>query len=446
MQLTSKSHYNPCFWTAHWNAEFLDAVLAGNANYGVAREQTVYALNVKSNKIRESAVSDVHFDKGVGFADITPDAALDFCKRTQPNKYEECSTYFKANPQSLVLDVEAILTGLEQTAAYTTLKRVIVTGRIHNRYEKALLAGFIAVHHARSHAVLNSMMQLHRTAGIHWFESMLMLRNYLSNQDALFQHVSSYVMGYFTFYKVVDDTFPLNDSPILIKAKSIMVALSPRLLLEIDRSNTHVQHECCVKNFIPQEKLDEFRRRTIANTFREIIFGCPDLLEEWRRSPEFVGRHGLMANVKSYNKLVTKYEGREIWRINAHSEQDDNSTPFVTEKCWVLLYPGSPQELNVHNTVRIDYAGKNGRGTLVPIFTAPDLADKLLASLGDPAKGMAIFQPATLRDLQKLLEALCVAGVTDVHFNAMPPGSPSPAHVPIRDVIASLAWTNLQIE
>jgi hypothetical protein len=171
MQLTKNSHYNPCFWTAHWNTDFLEATLKGNGNHRVAREQMVYALNVKSNTIRKTSVVDVHYDKGVGIAEISPEAALDFCKRTQPDKYDEYREYYKQHPETVVLDVEAILTGLEETEAYATLKRVLVKGRIDGQLEKALLAGFIAVHRARSHAVLNSMMQLHKEAGLHWFES-----------------------------------------------------------------------------------------------------------------------------------------------------------------------------------------------------------------------------------------------------------------------------------
>jgi hypothetical protein len=443
LQLTYNSHYNPCFWTAHWNTQFLEAALKGRANYGVAREQTVYALNVKSDKIRKTSVADVHYDKGVGVAEITPEAALAFCKRTQPDKYDEYCEYFKQNPETMVLDVEAILTGLEETEAYATLKKVLVKGRIYDRYEKALLGGFIAVHHARSHAVLNSMMQLDKEAGIHWFESVLMLKQYLGNHDVLFQHVMTYASGYFTLFKLAEDTFPLNDSPILIKPKSIMVALSPRLLLEIDRTRNNIPHDCCISNFIRPEKLEEFRRRTIGNTFREIIFGDPALLEEWRSTPDFAKRHALMANVKSYNAVVTKYAGREIWRINAHSDHDDESAPIVIGPCWVLLHPGVPHETIPENVVRIDFGTDGCRGSLIPLFTDPEFAGRFIASFGERAKGMTIFQPVTLCDLECLLMALKQAGTTHVHFNAMPPGSPSPEPVPIGEVIASLAVVSL---
>jgi hypothetical protein len=445
MQLTFNSHYNPCFWTAHWNTEFLEAALKGKANYGVAREQTVYALNVKSNKIRETSVADVHYDKGVGVAEITPDAALDFCKRTQPEKYEDYREYVKTHPETLYLDVEAILTGLEESEAYTTLQKVLVKGRIDGQMEKGFMAGFIAVHHARSHAVLNSMMQLHKEAGLHWFESVLMLKQYLGNHDVLFQHVMTYAMGYFRLYKLAKDTFPLNDSPILIKPRSIMVALSPRLLLEIDRTRNNIPHDCSVSNYLPADTLEEFRRRTIANTFREIIFGSPTLLENWRKTNEFADRHALMSNVKSYNAVVAKHAGREIWKINAYSDREEDGTvPIGIGPGMVLLQPGAHQEAIAENVVRVDfYVEAAGPGILVPLFTEAEFAEKFLAALGERAKGMTVFQLGTLHDLENLLVDLQKAGTTHVHFNAMPPGSASAEPVPIDEVIARVRLANM---
>jgi hypothetical protein len=436
MQLTYNSHYNPCFWTAHWNRDFLEGALKGRANYGAAREQTVFALNVKSNKIRETSVADVHYDKGVGVAEITPEAALDFCKRFQPHKYEEIRDYFSQHSETLVLDVEAILTAIEETEAYLTLKKVLIKGRIDNPYEKTLLATFIAVHHARSHAVLNSMMQLHKEAGMHWFESVWMLKQYLGNPDALFEHVSTYAGGFFTLYKLDEDTFPLNDSPILIKRESIMVALSPKLLLEIDRTRKS-SNNCCVSNFIRPEKLQEFRRRTIANTFREIIFGSRTLLEDWQQTEDFAKRHSLMTNTKSYNAVITKYAGREIWKINAFSDNDEE-TPIVIGPCWVLLYPEAPQVIDPRNVVRIDFSTGESRGNLVPIFTDPEFAEKFVTAFGDKARGMNAVRPATLSEFHELLVGMQRAGTTHVQFNAMPIGSPTPELVAISEVILSL--------
>jgi hypothetical protein len=319
MTPTKKNHYNPCFWTAHWNPQYLDAALKGDANRGEARRQRVFALNVKSGKIIHSAVENVHYDKGLGIAEITPETAKDFCKRNFPDEHQQFCEDIKAYPGTYYLDFESILGGLEQTEAYTTLIKVIRKRRVDNPLEKAFLAGFILVHQIRSHAILNSMLQFHeQQLRLPKFEYFLWLKHFLSNTEQCYEHVMLFAPGQWTFYNLYVDTFPLNDSPILVRPESIMVALSPRMLLEIDRTRQTDECQYTFSNYISEDKLEEFRRRTINNTFREIIFGTKPLLEQWQKTREFVGRHKLMADAKSYNAIVAKHHQADLWKINAY--------------------------------------------------------------------------------------------------------------------------------
>ena len=96
-----------------------------------------------------------------------------------------------------------------------------------------------------------------------------------------------------------------------------MVALSPKLLLEIERTIPDGEYECRLKQTINQSKLDEFRRRTIGNTFREII-GNEMLLKKWKSTQEFSERVTMMNDLKLYNRLVRKEGNRELWHINAY--------------------------------------------------------------------------------------------------------------------------------
>jgi L-amino acid N-acyltransferase YncA len=63
--------------------------------------------------------------------------------------------------------------------------------------------------------------------------------------------------------------------------------------------------------------MNEYRKRCISNTFKEIIFNDKAILEEWKKTSEFKKRMKLISNTKSYNKLVTEEENRQIWKINA---------------------------------------------------------------------------------------------------------------------------------
>ena len=317
MKFSKRNHYNPCFWTAHWNPEYFERAISRRADGLKAREQRVFALNVKSARTYETAVDNVHYDKDLGVAEITSEDAREFCRRNFPDQYEQFCLDIEDHPETVYLDFEDILTGLEKSPAYTTLKDAIVNQRIQAPKEKALLAGFVIMHWLRSHAIMNSMIEWWNELGMKKFEYFWMLKHSLGNTKQLFSLVMLVAPFRWHYYRVDRDTFPLNDSPVLIGPDSVMVALSPRLLLEIDRTQRQPETTISYSNHVAPEKLEEFRRRTIANTFREIIFGHESLLEQWAMSREFAERHQLLANAKNYNAMVIKHGSRELWSLNA---------------------------------------------------------------------------------------------------------------------------------
>lgn len=316
MNFTRRNHYNPCFWTAYWNPTYFERAISGRADGLRVRDQRVFALNIKSGNIYETAVENLHYDKDLGVAEITPGDAKDFCKRNFPDQYEQFCHDMKDHPETVYLDFEDILTGLEQTPAYTTLRDVITKQHIRAPMEKAFLAGFVIVHWLRSHAMMNAMIELWNELGMKKFEYFWMLKHSIGNTEYLFSLVMAIAPFHWHYYRVNRDTFPLNDSPILIQPNSVMVTLSPRMLLEIDRTRRQPETAISYSNYITPEKLEQFRRRTIANTFREVIFGHKPVLEQWRDSREFEQRRQLLADAKNYNALVAKHGDRELWKLN----------------------------------------------------------------------------------------------------------------------------------
>jgi hypothetical protein len=71
---------------------------------------------------------------------------------------------------------------------------------------------------------------------------------------------------------------------------SLMAPLSPRLLLEIDLNVRRPEQYRRIRDDIPGHKLGEFQRRSIANTFKEIIFHDPQILEQWLSSDHAAAR------------------------------------------------------------------------------------------------------------------------------------------------------------
>jgi hypothetical protein len=99
-----------------------------------------------------------------------------------------------------------------------------------------------------------------------------------------------------------------------------MVALSPRLLLEIRTDTPAPEDAMPTSQKIRNEGLEEYRLRTIGNTFREVI-GEPKQLERWGASSEFQARSELMKDVKRYNTLVRATGNRELWHLNAYANR-----------------------------------------------------------------------------------------------------------------------------
>jgi hypothetical protein len=279
-------------------------------------------LSIKSGEIFESAVENVHFDKYLGVAEISREAAEDFARRHHPDRYEQFLRENAEAPYPVYIDFEQILSALEKMPPYQVVLNVARRGRIESAEEKAYLGCFVLLQLLRSHAIMNSMIEWHKELQLDKFEHFVTLKWMLGDTQALFTAVQPLVACHWTLFATASDTFPLCDSPILVKPDSVMVALSPKLLLEIQPRIRAREDQWQIRRSIKRGKLAEFRRRTIGNTFREIIFGERQVLEHWQSTPEFRNRVALMRDVKSYNRLVEAQGSRELWQINVYGNQN----------------------------------------------------------------------------------------------------------------------------
>ena len=142
----------------------------------------------------------------------------------------------------------------------------------------------------------------------------------LSDPNALFDLVEPMAAGRWTLFPTDADAFPLCDSAVLVQPDSVMIALSPRLLLEIQPRIAATGDQIPIVRSIERSKLEKFRRRTIGNTFREII-GDAGILEYWRSTPEFRNRVVLIKDAESYNRLLRAEGARELWHVNAYGNR-----------------------------------------------------------------------------------------------------------------------------
>ena len=312
-QITRRNHYNPCFWTAFWNHEYYINSLNNSNEVLQPREQIVYVLNVKSNSIYTSKVENVHFDKNFGIAEITFESAKIFCKRHHPEKYEEFCLNKNNDPYPIYINFEDILTAFENNIGYQVLLSIIKRRDIASIAEKSFLATFIHFQFLRSHAIINTALEWNANIGIEKFEYFVLLKWALSNPNFYLHAISRLSLSQWILYKTNEDKFPLTDSPILVNTESVMVALSPRLLLEVSLKTPAKKSGWVVRNNIDQNTLNEFQTRTINNTFREIIFSNGNLLEKWKKTSMFQKRVKTTNKMKEYRELVINKTNKEAW-------------------------------------------------------------------------------------------------------------------------------------
>lgn len=317
---TIRNHYNPCFWTAHWNSQYFAHAAAGDP-LPSARAQRVHVLSVKADRIFESTVENVHYDKHLGMAEISREAAENFSRRYHPEQHEAFLVGNADAEYPVFLDFEQLVTQMEQMDPYRVLIDTVRRGHIVQREEKALLAILLVFQFFRSHAIMTSMIDFQAELQIPKFEHFVTLKWMLGDPQFLLRVVKPLMESRWTFYATTGDTFPLCDTPVLIQPENILFALSPRLLLEVDRTIASADDLWRHRNGVPRHTLAAFRRRTISNTFREIIFGDPSVLEEWRDTREFRARVALIGEIKSYNRLVQAEGGREFWHVNAYGNR-----------------------------------------------------------------------------------------------------------------------------
>lgn len=319
MRFTKRNHYNPCFWTALWNPAYYSAFVLGTPLPGEARMQVVSALSVKSGRIRRTSVDRAHYDKGLGVAEITREAAEEFARRCHPDEYEQFLEDNASAEYPVYLDFEEFLSGLEAMRPYEVLLDVARSASVDTVLDKTDLALFVLLQNVRSHSMLNAAVQWHEENERQKFEAFVTLKWFLQDPRVLARIIAPMMTSRWTLYVADSDAFPLCDSPILINRQSTLVALSPRLLLQLQPHIRESPEAMPRRRRVKDSKLEELRRRTIGNTFREIIFSDSVRLASWQRSLEFAHRTALMRDAKRYNRLVASRPDGELWHVNAFS-------------------------------------------------------------------------------------------------------------------------------
>ncbi len=312
-------------WGALWSAPYFRAIASGARPTAPARKQVVFALNVRSSAIYETTVERVHYDQGLGVAEITPEAMKAFCRRWYPEKYDEMAEYVKAHPESLYLDFEDILQAMEQLDPYESLIEAARLGGISSPEHRGFLTCLLIIHAMRSHEMMQAMGDVTDSLGIAKWEYFWLLKNAWSNQALLMQAAIPLARGRWTLYRTEIDRFPLCDSPVMIGLHTLMAVISPRLLLEVDLNVAGREDEWHVKEGISPSKFREFRRRAIGNSFKEIVFSGREELERWRNESEFRVRVNALTDSNKRKTIIMDAATRVVWAVHGFGKHCDES-------------------------------------------------------------------------------------------------------------------------
>jgi hypothetical protein len=314
-KITKRNHYNPCFWTALWNEQFFSEHCRAETTHRTARDQTVFTLNLRSNKIFTTTANNVYFDKNLGIAEITPESLLQFSLRHYPDRHEELKGYISEHPESLYLDFEQTLTGVERLQGYDAIMRAVKLGGLESPAHKGFLACALVMHAMRSHELMSSVLEEPNYLGMDKWEYFWLLKNAWSNRLILARAVFPLALGEWTFWRTSLHCFPLCDSPVMIGRDSVMAILSPRLLLQIDLNASQPEDQWNIIDGISPTEFDEFRYRATANVFKDIVFSSRRALEQWQSLTEYRIRIESLATSESRSTCRREAAVRVRWAL-----------------------------------------------------------------------------------------------------------------------------------
>lgn len=336
MILAKRSHSNPCFWTAVWNPAFYEKFVSDGPRPGDARDQQVFVLNVHANRCFKSKVSNVHVEKGVSVAEITPGDAERFCQRWFPDRFDQFRADMADHPETLYLDFESILTGLEAMIPYQILLEVIRTGRCTTVDQKTHMACFLVIQFLRSSAILQSSIQISERHGRPKFEYYWWLKQILSHADVLFRLTAPVVFAQWHLYRSAAPVFALPDTPILMKPRSIMVALSPHLLLEVLATPETEMERCFRHEPAHKSKIREYRRRAIRNTFKELVCATTQVATDYVETTEWRQRVREIARKKALCDLIMETDATQMDFLRSFLRLDESGARACdgTAKRW----------------------------------------------------------------------------------------------------------------
>lgn len=290
-----KSHYNPCFWVALWNREYFQLFRENRETERRAREQKILALNLMSGKLLSTKVEAEHFEKGLTSDEVPSFLAEAYFREFSPADLSRLPGWLQKGG-AVPVEFENFFSGIEglrepRASMYPTLLKVARRGGLESIEEKCALSVFIYFHLARSLPVLSSLVELNKEEkNMPKFLTLGSFKGFLSEPAKFAAAIHRLAQSSWRLYKTDVDMFPLGDTAILGDSRSVLVACSPRLLLEILLDKSGLLTPWSVEDGIGREKHSEYLQRTVNSSFRAILSSDRDTLAALQNTELFWSR------------------------------------------------------------------------------------------------------------------------------------------------------------
>ena len=261
-----KNHFIPCYWSAYWNFEYLNAKRK-NQLTNSPRHTKISYLNLKGNKILNGKTEKVFIDKCRGLAILETDN--DFEKLKNNFIFHNNSDEISNQSDLLLLDFENHFTEYENISR-SALERTILSKKIKDIEDKTFLAQFFMFQEIRNPFILNKRYDFLLKNGKNKVDLLLEVRDFFTNKKKLENILIPLVFSKWVVYSLEDYKFPLPDKPILYNKNNILVPLAPDILIEI-QLDKKTENIASYKNKISFFKYLKFSNRLTKNVNMEVV-------------------------------------------------------------------------------------------------------------------------------------------------------------------------------
>jgi hypothetical protein len=277
------NHFIPCYWTAYWNIEYLNAK-RNNKETKSSRKVEISYLNLKVNKILKTKAEKIFVNKYQGLAIIENENDL---KKLGDNIIVHNDSDDENQYNLLLFDFENHFTEYENISR-PALTRTIINKKIKDIEDKTFLAQFFILQSIRNPIILNKRLDFFQKNGKDKTDLLLEVRDLFTNRNKFENLILPIIFSKWIVYSVNENIFPLPDKPILDNKNHIFVPLAPDMLIEIQLNN-RTDNIASYNYKIRPLKYLKFKNRVIRNVNNEIV-GNTDLLMKWRKNKNLVNK------------------------------------------------------------------------------------------------------------------------------------------------------------